>query len=113
MDKSLIKSISLESMVKTDIMDNNLKNFLRNYITGLNNELLNIDINKFKKISDLIIKTIKSKNTIYVCGNGGSSAISNHYICDYLKLIRHNTNLIPKVIGYLQIMNCCLLFLTI
>ena len=80
-------------------MDNNLKNFLRNYITGLNNELLNIDINKFKKISDLIIKTIKSKNTIYVCGNGGSSAISNHYICDYLKLIRHNTNLIPKVIS--------------
>ena len=43
--------------------------------------------------------TIKKKRTIFVCGNGGSAAISNHYICDYLKFLRQHTKLKPKVIS--------------
>ena len=50
MDKSLIKKHFFRKHGKDRYYDNNLKNFLRNYITGLNNELLNIDINKFKNI---------------------------------------------------------------
>ena len=34
-----------------------------------------------------ILKTIKKGATIYVCGNNGSAAISNHYIVDFLKFL--------------------------
>ena len=34
-----------------------------------------------------------------MCGNGGSAAIANHLVCDYIKLMRKNTNLTPKVIS--------------
>jgi D-sedoheptulose 7-phosphate isomerase len=37
--------------------------------------------------------------TLYVCGNGGSAAISNHLICDHLKLIRTDTDLVPRVVS--------------
>ena len=80
-------------------MDSEVKSFIKDYINGISKELLNLDIKKIIKIKNLILKTIKNNKTIYVCGNGGSSSISNHYVCDYLKLIRHNTNLKPKVIS--------------
>ena len=86
-------------MVKINIMEKKIFLFVSKYIEPISDEFKKLDTNKFKKISKLILKTIKNKKTIYVCGNGGSSAISNHYICDYLKLIRHNTKFKPKVIS--------------
>jgi D-sedoheptulose 7-phosphate isomerase len=37
--------------------------------------------------------------TLYVCGNGGSAAIANHLVCDHLKLVRTDTNLVPRVVS--------------
>lgn len=51
------------------------------------------------KIVDLIEEKIMSKHTIFVCGNGGSAAIANHYVCDYLKLLSTKTKLKPKIIS--------------
>ena len=31
--------------------------------------------------------------TVFVCGNGGSAAIANHFSCDYLKGVVENSNL--------------------
>jgi len=75
----------------------NFSNFYHDYIRLLNLELLNTDIKNIKKAANLLIKKIKNKKSIYVCGNGGSAAISNHYICDYLKLIRTFTKFKPKI----------------
>ena len=36
---------------------------------------------------------------VYVCGNGGSVAISNHLICDHLKGAQTNTDLKPRVVS--------------
>ena len=72
-------------------------NFYQNYIKLLNLELLSTDIKNIKEAAKLILKKIKNKKSIYVCGNGGSAAISNHYICDYLKLIRTFTKFKPKI----------------
>ena len=47
-----------------------------------------------------ILKTIKKGAVIYVCGNGGSAAISNHYVVDFLKFFRENTVYKPKVISF-------------
>ena len=75
------------------------KDFLYNYITKLSDSIKNTDIRAIEKASTKIYQTIKQKKTIYVCGNGGSAAISNHYICDYLKFLRQHSNLKPKIIS--------------
>lgn len=39
----------------------------------------------------------ESGGTLWVCGNGGSAAISNHLICDHGKLLSQDTDLTPHV----------------
>ena len=71
--------------------------FYHEYIDFLNKTLKNIDLKKLKLASDLIEKKILKNKTIFVCGNGGSAAIANHFVCDYTKLLRSKTKLKPKV----------------
>ena len=77
----------------------NINQFFENYTSRLNNSISNINLKALNAASNLIIKTIKNKNTIYVCGNGGSAAIANHYVCDFLKYFRERTNFSPKIIS--------------
>ena len=76
-----------------------LKNFYSSYTNSLKNSLDNVDLNKISSISNLLKTQFKKRKKIFVCGNGGSAAIANHYICDYLKLLRFNTNFKPKIIS--------------
>ncbi len=76
-----------------------INQFFYNYIDNLNLCLRKTNLKKLKKISKMIEDTIKNKNKIFICGNGGSAAIANHYVADYLKLLRTNTNLKPKIIS--------------
>ena len=80
-------------------MKTNISKFLKNYLEVINSQLNKIDENILNKFINIIEYSIKKKKTIFVCGNGGSAAISNHYVCDYLKLIRTNTKFKPKVIS--------------
>ena len=57
--------------------------FLKNYIDHLSDELLKVNSNNLNLAADKILKKIRTKSTIFVCGNGGSAAIANHYICDF------------------------------
>lgn len=77
----------------------NIKNFYSSYLTDLNDKLNKVDFISLDKSYTLLEKTIKNKKNIFVCGNGGSAAISNHLICDYLKLIRTFTKYNPKVLS--------------
>ena len=61
-----------------------LKDFCNDYALTLSNYMSNFDYN-LDRAAKLIEKTILAKRTIFVCGNGGSSAIANHYVCDYIK----------------------------
>ena len=80
-------------------MKQNFKNFLETYLSDLVNSIKLSKIKQIEKASTKILQTVKKKGTIFVCGNGGSAAISNHYVCDYLKFLRQHTNLKPKVIS--------------
>tara|TARA_B100000787_G_C16033842_1_gene223967 strand:+ start:82 stop:657 length:576 start_codon:yes stop_codon:yes gene_type:complete len=80
-------------------MKNNFKKFIDTYLLDLTNSIKKSDISAIEKASKQIHETIKKKATIFVCGNGGSAAIANHYICDYLKFLRQHTKLKPKVIS--------------
>ena len=71
--------------------------FFKNYIFTLTNTIDKINLEKLYEASNLISKTIKKNKFIYVCGNGGSAAIANHYICDYFKGLSKYTNLKAKI----------------
>ena len=73
--------------------------FLSNYINTLSEAILNTKVSNIKKALLQIEKIIKKRGTIFVCGNGGSAAIANHYVCDYLKFLRQKTKYKPKVIS--------------
>lgn len=40
--------------------------------------------NELAQSTNLICKTIASKKSIYVCGNGGSAAQSDHFVCELM-----------------------------
>lgn len=73
-----------------------IENFFAEYLDNLK-FIKNINLKKLKSATDLIEKTILSEKTIFVCGNGGSTSIANHYLCDYLKLLKTKTKLKPKI----------------
>ena len=77
----------------------NINKFCSDYINNLSVALSKINEKKLNEICSTIEKAIKRKSTIYVCGNGGSAAISNHYVCDFLKYMRTDNNLSPKIIS--------------
>lgn len=45
----------------------------------------------------LLAETVVSDGTIFSCGNGGSAAISNHLLCDWLKGVQTGTEIKPRV----------------
>ena len=76
-----------------------LSKFFNTYTKKLNDVIQEINLKHLNEASELILKTIKNKNTIFVCGNGGSAAIANHYICDFLKYYRERSKYSPKIIS--------------
>jgi phosphoheptose isomerase len=75
----------------------NLKNYLDKLIRVANS----IDLNLLHKIENIIYYKILSKKNIYICGNGGSASVANHFLCDFNKGIKISSNhkLKPKIIS--------------
>lgn len=74
-----------------------ISDFFYDYKFDISNSLSLLSLYNLTKAARLIEKKILSNSNIFVCGNGGSAAIANHYICDFLKGLRTNTNLKPKI----------------
>lgn len=52
---------------------------------------------QFSKIVEVLFHAYEHRNTVFVAGNGGSAAISDHFMCDHQKGISHDTRfLFPK-----------------
>ena len=77
-----------------------IEKFITAYINSLSSSIMNSDMEKLRKAAMQILKTIKKDATIYVCGNGGSAAIANHYVVDFLKFFRENTIYKPKIFSF-------------
>ena len=56
-------------------------------------------VEKLKKITNILDKAYNSKKTIFVCGNGGSAAIAEHFVCDHQKLLDTTNKYKPRVIS--------------
>jgi len=78
---------------------NKINKFLTDYIQNISSSVLNTDMDKLNFAADTILKAIKQKRTIFVCGNGGSAAIANHYVVDFIKYFRERTTYQPRIIS--------------
>ena len=76
-----------------------IDNYLSQYLEELTKSIDEINHLELDKVTKLIIKKIKNNNNIFVCGNGGSAAIANHYVCDFIKFFRDRTIYKPKIIS--------------
>jgi phosphoheptose isomerase len=56
-----------------------------------------IDREALKKAATLLDSAYRQGGTLFVCGNGGSAAIADSFVCDHAKLVQTDTNLVPKV----------------
>ena len=76
-----------------------LNTFFKKYTNNLNIAITNINIKNLNLASKLMLDVIKKGKTIYVCGNGGSAAIANHYVCDFIKYFRQRSKFSPKIVS--------------
>jgi D-sedoheptulose 7-phosphate isomerase len=49
------------------------------------------------RAGEMLRGAIHARRTIFACGNGGSAAIANHLLCDFLKGVQTDTALLPRV----------------
>jgi phosphoheptose isomerase len=47
--------------------------------------------------AERLLQAIREERTIFACGNGGSAAIANHLMCDFLKGVQTDTALLPRI----------------
>jgi D-sedoheptulose 7-phosphate isomerase len=69
------------------------------YADQVAHALASIDRVQLEKACDLLDVTYAQGGTVYVCGNGGSASISNHFHCDHLKGVQTDTTIKPRVVS--------------
>jgi phosphoheptose isomerase len=77
------------------------KDFFLDYNKKLSEVLKNYHYDEIEKITKFLEKSIKTKKKIFVCGNGGSASIANHFLCDFNKGIKISSSkrVIPEIIS--------------
>jgi phosphoheptose isomerase len=58
-----------------------------------------VDRAKLVEAARAIEAAYRSDRWLFVCGNGGSAAISNHWLCDHMKGVATDTKLRPRVVS--------------
>lgn len=69
----------------------------KTYVNGLIDGLVSIDINQLDKACQMLSDAYACGSNVFVCGNGGSAAISDHFLCDHLKGVNFDTGMLPQV----------------
>lgn len=80
-------------------MSKTLEKFYKDYTNNLNAIIKNQDFKILNKAFNLIENAIINKKKIFVCGNGGSGTISNHFMTDFFKCAREKTTIKPIVLS--------------
>jgi D-sedoheptulose 7-phosphate isomerase len=69
------------------------------YFEQISTASASVDRDKLVQAADVIEKTYRQDKTLFVCGNGGSAAISGTFVCDHSKLVQTDTNLTARVVS--------------
>ncbi|OUV99226.1 MAG: phosphoheptose isomerase [Betaproteobacteria bacterium TMED156] len=67
------------------------KEIAKEYLNNLSKTINAIDISAICEVADVVKKAISSNKQIFVCGNGGSAANSNHFVNDLVYGIARRT----------------------
>ena len=59
-----------------------MNNYIISYQKMINEALNQIDLFSLEEVKRSLLSCANNNKTIFVCGNGGSSAISEHLSCD-------------------------------
>lgn len=84
---------------------NEPSNALDFYSSKLHIALSTVDSTQFNLAVHTLEDAIINSKQIFVCGNGGSAAISEHFTCDHSKGLNNCTNLFPRVISLVSNMS--------
>ncbi len=71
--------------------------FLDDYARSYARAVASVSRDAFEAAAQALVRTIAAGGTIFSCGNGGSAAIANHLLCDFLKGMRTGSGLRPLV----------------
>jgi D-sedoheptulose 7-phosphate isomerase len=74
-----------------------LSTFVQDYAVQLGKALTNVDPVELDRAIEMIRETMDRDGVIHTCGNGGSAAIANHLVCDFVKGTRVDTDLRLRV----------------
>lgn len=67
------------------------------YFSKIKNAAATIDVEKLEEAANILTNVYANGGTVFSCGNGGSTAIANHFVCDHCKLVQTDTHLTPRV----------------
>jgi D-sedoheptulose 7-phosphate isomerase len=67
------------------------KEIAQEYLSNLTQTINQLDISAICKVAETIKSAIKNNKQIFVCGNGGSAANSNHFVNDLVYGIARKT----------------------
>jgi D-sedoheptulose 7-phosphate isomerase len=68
-----------------------MKNF-SDYFSYMQGTLNGLDHNQL----EVALRAITDCNRLFICGNGGSAASADHWVCDYMKGINEDTSQFPS-----------------
>ena len=84
-------------MTFPDHQYHSLASFVQDYAGRLGNALASVNSVDLERAIKMIRETMHRDGVIHTCGNGGSAAIANHMVCDFLKGTRVDTDLRLRV----------------
>lgn len=76
-----------------------IEDFFKDYSKELINCFTKTNIKLLKITKQQLKKKYQTKNKIFVCGNGGSAAIANHFECDHKKILSETKKINPRIIS--------------
>ena len=75
----------------------NIKSFMDEYLNLLNNSFKKLKTESVENLLNQLDESISEGRTIFTCGNGGSSSICEHLVCDFIKQTATLSSIEPKV----------------
>ena len=73
--------------------------FTEAYFQAIRTAQDSVDRAALAQAGEILATAYDNRAGVYVCGNGGSAAISNHLVCDHLKGTQTDTGLRPRVVS--------------
>lgn len=80
-----------------------LADFFDDYADMVSKALASVEKDALAAASEILRSAYDDRRDVYVCGNGGSAAISNHLHCDHSKGVQTGTDFRPRIISLVSV----------